>query len=100
VLLRRVLVISAIIGSLVPFLSVYLWFALHFGDLWGHMHGYLYQNWQSHSWPVDVLADMLLGAILNVPIYMAIGTILWAIYGRGRGQTKPRGAANILSISG
>jgi len=97
--LRRVLVISAIIGSIVPFLSVYLWFALHFGDLWGHMGGYIFRHWPSDTW-IELPGDILLGAILNVPIYMAIGTILWAIYGRGRGQTKPRGAANILSISG
>jgi hypothetical protein len=87
--LRRVLVISAIIGAIVPYASVFLWFAFRFGDLWGHAHGYLFQHWPSHSWSVDVLVDMLLGAGLNVPLYVAIGAMLWVIFGKKRRQAMP-----------
>ena len=82
--LQRVLLISAILGATLPITSFILWFALNFGDLWAAMHRQLSALWPSHpNVAGELLIDLFLGAVLNVPLYMAIGTVLWLIFGKG-----------------
>jgi hypothetical protein len=83
--LQRVLLISAILGATLPLASFILWFALNFGDLWAAVHRHWAALWPSH--PVfgsELLIDLILGAVLNVPLYMVVGTGLWLIFGRKR----------------
>jgi hypothetical protein len=78
------LVISAILGSTLPIASVYLWFHLGFGDLWAAVTLYRNQVLNLTGFEYELLVGTLLGAILNVPIYMALGAVLWAISGGRR----------------
>jgi hypothetical protein len=88
--LGSVLAISAALGATLPLGSFILWFALNFGDRWAAMHRYVAENWPGYNnnWSKELLIDFVLGAILNVPIYMVIGFGLWAVFGRTRPITR------------
>jgi hypothetical protein len=74
--LQHFLAISAVIGAIVPPISVMLWGVLDFGDLWAAGHRYLAESWNI-SGRGAFIVDLTLGALLNVPLYMALGVALW-----------------------
>jgi hypothetical protein len=83
--LQRVLLISAILGATLPLTSFVLWFAFNFGDLWAAVHRQWAAFWPSHpALGSELLIDLILGAVLNVPLYMVVGTGLWLIFERKR----------------
>ena len=83
--LRRALVISAILGAIVPLVSYYLWLFLHVNE---HISIPIRQLYYRLPFQQSIDPDGLIGsavadfislAVLCVPVYMLVGAALWTM---------------------
>jgi hypothetical protein len=74
--LRRALVISAVLGAVVPLISYYLWFMLH---IYENVTLPLRRLIDGDSLIYGIMNDFVSLAVLCVPIYMLVGAALWTI---------------------